>query len=109
MKRRGKGEGLIRQRSDGRWEARLDLGRDLDGKRMTRSVYAWTQADVVRKAHALREQLASGELLADDRGTASRNVAIRELREVVRRLEATVGHLVTEVSALRTAMTGGQA
>src|SRR4051794_40171833 len=50
--RRGKGEGTIRQRADGRWEARY---RPRDGKR--RSVFAATRRDVVEE---LRQALDAG-------------------------------------------------
>lgn len=45
--RRGKGEGSIRARADGRWEVRIDLGRGLDGRRRTKSTFTATQADAV--------------------------------------------------------------
>ena len=38
MNRRGRGEGSITQRADGRWMARVDLGWQ-DGKRRYKSVY----------------------------------------------------------------------
>ncbi len=47
--RRGRQEGAIRQRPDGRWEARVSLGHDLRGKRIRRSVYGLTKAEVARK------------------------------------------------------------
>lgn len=43
--RRGRGEGLIHQRPDGRWEARVDLGWQ-DGKRRRKSIYGRTRAEV---------------------------------------------------------------
>ena len=46
-RRRGKGEGSIRQRADGRWEVRIDLGRGVDGKRRQKSVFAATEADAI--------------------------------------------------------------
>jgi integrase len=54
--RRGRGEGLIHRRTDGRWEARVDLGWH-DGKRVRRSMYGVTRQDVARRlAATLREQ-----------------------------------------------------
>jgi integrase len=44
--RRGHGEGLIHKRKDGRWEARIDLGFDLEGKRRRKSVYGRTRREV---------------------------------------------------------------
>lgn len=48
-KRRGRGEGTVRQRSDGRWEARVSQGFDGHGKRVTRSVYGKTKTEVLQK------------------------------------------------------------
>lgn len=44
-KRRNAGEGLIRQRQDGRWEARISLGWQ-NGKRVRRSFYGETMTEV---------------------------------------------------------------
>jgi hypothetical protein len=46
MKRRGHGEGTIRQRRDGRWEATISLGFE-GGKRKRKSYYGNTQAEVL--------------------------------------------------------------
>jgi integrase len=45
LSRRGRGEGSIRERADGRWEAIIDLGR-IDGKRKRLSIYAATRREV---------------------------------------------------------------
>jgi integrase len=42
----GNGEGGIRQRKDGRWEARVTVGFDDDGKQIRRSFYGDTREDV---------------------------------------------------------------
>lgn len=63
MARRGRGEGSIRQRRDGRWEVRVDLGRGLDGTRRRKSVFGATQADVIRKLRKLGGRAADGQLL----------------------------------------------
>jgi hypothetical protein len=47
-KRRGRGEGTIRQRQDGRYEVRMGLGRGQDGKRRRKSAFAATQGDAVK-------------------------------------------------------------
>jgi integrase len=65
-KRRGHGEGSIWQRADGRWEGRIDLGWQ-DGKRVRRSVYGDTQADVVEQLRRMRGARAVGLPLADER------------------------------------------
>ena len=51
MPRRGaQGGGTIRQRSDGRWEARYTIGRDPGtGKQVQKSIYGETQAEVRKK------------------------------------------------------------
>ena len=61
-KKRGRGEGLIRQRTDGSWEARVSLGYDTDGKRQQRSVYGKTKADVQDKLRKLQNDAAGGQL-----------------------------------------------
>jgi hypothetical protein len=47
---RAKGEGTVRKRPDGRWEARFTIGRDpKTGKQIQRSVYGDTQKEVVAR------------------------------------------------------------
>jgi integrase len=58
-KRRGAGEGLIRQRKDGRWEGRIDLGWR-DGKRRRKCLFAKTQAEVSQIMAAERHSIAQG-------------------------------------------------
>ena len=48
--RNAQGGGTIRQRKDGRWEARYTVGRDPGtGKQVQRSVYGSTQKEVRQK------------------------------------------------------------
>lgn len=48
------GAGTIRQRKDGRWEARITLGRNpATGKQIQKSIYGKSAAEVVQKMHAL--------------------------------------------------------
>ena len=47
--RRGRGEGTITQLPDGRWRARLSLGKRKDGKRRRRVFYGKTKAEVLEK------------------------------------------------------------
>lgn len=61
-KRRGRGEGLIRERTDGTWEARVSLGFDNDGKRTSRSVYGKTKGEVQEKLRKLQNDAAGGQL-----------------------------------------------
>ena len=56
MAKRADGEGTVTRRSDGRWMARLTVGRDANGKVHRASVYGTTQADVVTKLQSLRQQ-----------------------------------------------------
>jgi len=48
VSRRGRGEGSIWQRQDGRWEARVDLGY-LEGRRRRKALYGATQREVREK------------------------------------------------------------
>jgi hypothetical protein len=56
-RRRGKGEGSITQRPDGRWVARVDLGWQ-EGKRRRKAVYGRTRREVADKL--TRERWACG-------------------------------------------------
>ncbi|MBA2669253.1 MAG: tyrosine-type recombinase/integrase [Gemmatimonadetes bacterium] len=72
--RRGRGEGSIVKRADGRWMGRVDLGWQ-EGKRRTKSVYGRTRraaADAVRDA--LRA-LQDGTLRTDERQTVGQFLA----------------------------------
>lgn len=55
-KKRPDGEGSVSQRKDGRWMARLSVGRDAGGKAHRVAIYGATQAEVVTKLQALRQQ-----------------------------------------------------
>lgn len=79
MKRRGQGEGTVRQRADGRWEAILSVGWTSRG-RARKSFYGRTRADVVRQLDAARRQLASGAPLGDR--TTLRQLSERYLSDV---------------------------
>lgn len=46
---RGNGEGSIRKRTDGKWEARYTAGHTPDGKQQRKSVYGRTRAEVAQK------------------------------------------------------------
>ena len=62
-KKRGAGEGLVRQRADGRWEARLSLGWR-NGKRQRHSVYGTTQAEVLDQLAEARQKHKNGMPIA---------------------------------------------
>lgn len=59
--RNAQGGGTIRQRPDGRWEARFTVGRDPGtGKQVQRSVYGSTQKEVRQKLAQAVAELDSG-------------------------------------------------
>ena len=59
--RRAQGEGTIRQRKDGTWEARYTLGRDPGtGKQIQKSVYGATQKDVRQKLQQIAQAIDEG-------------------------------------------------
>lgn len=56
-----KGGGTIRQRPDGRWEARYTVGRDPGtGKQIQHSVYGRTQAEVRKKLSQISTEIDNG-------------------------------------------------
>ncbi|MFR4340008.1 site-specific integrase [Subdoligranulum sp. APC924/74] len=68
--RAASGRGSIRQRPDGRWEARLTLGYDEGtGKRKTLSIYGATQKEVKKKMTEKLRQLDTNTYIADDKRT----------------------------------------
>lgn len=60
-KSRAAGEGSISRREDGYWVGRLSLGKDDQGKRQRKTVYGKTQAEVVSRLEALRQQSKSSK------------------------------------------------
>ncbi len=61
-KRRPAGDGLVRKRSDGRWEGRIVVGHKEDGKPIFRSVFAKTQKELMTKLHQNIETYRDVEL-----------------------------------------------
>ena len=61
-KRRPAGDGLVRKRSDGRWEGRIVVGHKEDGKPIFRSVFAKPQKELVDKLHSNIETFRDVEL-----------------------------------------------
>jgi integrase len=60
--RNAHGSGTIRQRPDGRWEARATVGTDPGtGKPIRKSVYASSQQDVRKKMNAITAAIDNGE------------------------------------------------
>ena len=81
-RRRGRGEGSIVQRADGRWMARVDLGWQ-DGKRRSKAIYGRTRravADALRDAVRAAQQ---GTLVGNERQTILEFLA-RWLQDVTR-------------------------
>ena len=70
-RRRGKGAGSVRQRPDGKWEGRIDVTPDANGKRKTKSVYGDTQRAVTQALTRLAGQKLDGTLASDDQTTVS--------------------------------------
>lgn len=66
--RRGRGEGGIRKRTDGRWEASIDLGW-VDGKRRRKFIYGRTRAEVATKLRQAQQGVDHGQVPADGRLT----------------------------------------
>ena len=71
QRRRGKGEGSIRKRTDGRWEARIDCGW-IDGKRVRKSIFGRTRRAVADKLPKALQQAEQGTPFADERQTVER-------------------------------------
>jgi integrase len=68
MSRRGKGEGSIRQRKDGRWEATLTLPA-LAGRRQRKSYFGKTRVEVARKLTAALKARQDGLPIVGERLT----------------------------------------
>ena len=77
-RKRASGEGAIRQRSTGLWEARVTVGWD-QGKRIRRSVYGKTQREVVEKLVPILAQVQRGE--APPSGTRTVGAFLEEWME----------------------------
>ena len=63
MATRGAGEGTIYQRSDGRWEAKVDVGWQ-GGRRRRKSIYGQTRREVHEKLVAALKSRGEGRLVA---------------------------------------------
>jgi integrase len=62
-KHRANGEGMIRKRADGRWEARYTDTRESDPKKRTKSIIKKTQKEVVEKLKSALAEVSGGEPL----------------------------------------------
>ena len=68
-KRRPQGDGTIRKRSDGRWEARIIVGHKNDGSPMYKSAFSKTQKSALKELHHLIELYRDVDLTEDCRMT----------------------------------------
>ena len=68
-KRRPQGDGTIRKRSDGRWEARIIVGHKNDGSPIYKSAFAKTQKSALKELHQLIELYRDVDLTEDCRMT----------------------------------------
>ena len=60
--RRGRGEGSIFQRGDGRWVASVVIGRDANGKMRRKVVYGTTKKEAADKLAKLQSRRVAGDL-----------------------------------------------
>ena len=68
-KRRPQGDGTIRKRSDGRWEARIIIGHKNDGSPMYKSAFANTQKSALKQLHQLLDLYRDVDLTEECRMT----------------------------------------
>lgn len=68
-KRRPQGDGTIRKRSDGRWEARIIIGHKNDGSPMYKSAFAKTQKSALKQLHQLLDLYRDVDLTKECRMT----------------------------------------
>ena len=61
--RRGRGEGTIRKRTDGRWEGRVTIGVTTNGNSRTKSVYAPTRDECAKKMNAILAKFNTGRYI----------------------------------------------
>lgn len=73
-RRRGHGEGGIRRRPDGRWEASIHVGYGPDGKRKRKFVYGRTRADVARRLRDEQQRIDAGAEPTDGRITVAQQL-----------------------------------
>ena len=67
--RRGKGDGSIYQRQDGKWVGVLEVGKTASGNRRRRYVYGETRGEARNKLDDLRQKHAEGTLTDPDKTT----------------------------------------
>ena len=70
-RRRGRGEGSIQKRPDGKWRATISLGVGADGKRRRKDIYGKTRAEVQQKLRAVQVANDAGKLPTSNRTTVA--------------------------------------
>ena len=68
-KRRPSGDGMVRKRTDGRWEGRIVVGHKSDGRPIFRSAFGKSQREVMQKLHQLIDVYRGAELDENSRLT----------------------------------------
>ena len=68
-KRRPQGDGTIRKRNDGRWEAQIIIGHKNDGSPMYKSAFTKTQKSALKQLHQLIDLYRDVDLTEDSRMT----------------------------------------
>ena len=58
--RRGRGEGTVSERTDGRWIGQVTVGYDDQGKQLRKTVYGRSQEEALKKLLEIRSRLATG-------------------------------------------------
>jgi len=69
--KRGQNEGSIRERKDGKYEARYTVGRGYDGRQIQKSVYGQTRDEVRKKLTKALRELDIGSYVEPSRTTIS--------------------------------------
>lgn len=64
--KRANGEGTIKKRKNGTWEAQITIGKDENGKPIRKSVYGKTQKEVSQKMTAIVSDLNNGLFVSPD-------------------------------------------
>ena len=93
-KRRPSGDGLVRKRSDGRWEGRIVVGHKDDGKPIYRSVFASKQSELMPKLNELKAQYAGVRLTEDSSITLGEWMArwMEEYKKPILRQSTYIGY-----------------
>ncbi len=107
-KRRGKHEGSVSQRKDGRWEVRLDLGIDpKTGKRRRISRYAKTKREAMEKLRSMQNEHLGRAIIEPSRLTLEQFLqdwlaaSDHESKTTARYVSAFKNHVYPHIGPLR--------